>query len=194
MSASLKNKRVKRKSKEIVVLEKSEEVSTDEDGKLAYKSIKTIDFFPSNSYLSFEIYFKEINFGVINNASIKSIVVGFGLEGFQVGGNMVQAIQDWLISNSAFKEKSFPGLAIFYKKYIKHFSTIASSLIDVPEKKTRFPWQICLHLHEIASNQVPYSTTLYSSLEVDYGFKLLMSFDSIPFSIGHVLCLDENSI
>ncbi|KAI5677498.1 hypothetical protein M9H77_08448 [Catharanthus roseus] len=33
--------------------------SKDEVGKLAYKSIQTINFFPSNSYLSFEIYFKE---------------------------------------------------------------------------------------------------------------------------------------
>ncbi|KAI5663224.1 hypothetical protein M9H77_22547 [Catharanthus roseus] len=87
MSASLKNKRVKKKSKEkkeIVVLEKSEEVnfyanetnfffaseslcvqnfedsSKNEGGKLAYKPIKTINFFLSNSYLSFEIDFKEI--------------------------------------------------------------------------------------------------------------------------------------
>ncbi|KAI5677014.1 hypothetical protein M9H77_07964 [Catharanthus roseus] len=36
------------------------ESSKDEDGKLAYKSTKTTNFFPSNSYLSFEIYFKEI--------------------------------------------------------------------------------------------------------------------------------------
>ncbi|KAI5681763.1 hypothetical protein M9H77_02991 [Catharanthus roseus] len=34
--------------------------SKDEGGKLVYKSIKNIKFFPSNSYLSFEIYFKEI--------------------------------------------------------------------------------------------------------------------------------------
>ncbi|KAI5683023.1 hypothetical protein M9H77_04251 [Catharanthus roseus] len=77
MSASLKNKRVKRKSKwenEIVVLEKSEKVnfyvnktnsffaseslcvqnfeesSKDEEGKLTYKSIKTIYNFPSDPY------------------------------------------------------------------------------------------------------------------------------------------------
>ncbi|KAI5653126.1 hypothetical protein M9H77_30313 [Catharanthus roseus] len=72
------------REKEIVVLEKSEKVniyanetnsfltseslyvqnfedpSKDEDEKLAYKSIKTINFFSSNSYLSFEIYFEEI--------------------------------------------------------------------------------------------------------------------------------------
>ncbi|KAI5663878.1 hypothetical protein M9H77_23201 [Catharanthus roseus] len=37
-----------------------EDSSKDEGGKHAYKSIQTINFFPSNSYLSFEIYFKEI--------------------------------------------------------------------------------------------------------------------------------------
>ncbi|KAI5654525.1 hypothetical protein M9H77_31712 [Catharanthus roseus] len=89
----------------------------------------------------------------------------FNFQGFQVGPNMVQAIQDWLISKSSFEEKSFHGLAIFYWKYIKYFGTISSSLMDVPEKKIGFPWQICLHLNEIASNQVPYFTTLYYSLE-----------------------------
>ncbi|KAI5681990.1 hypothetical protein M9H77_03218 [Catharanthus roseus] len=39
---------------------KRKDSSRDEGGKLAYKSIKTINFFPSNSYLSFEIYFKDI--------------------------------------------------------------------------------------------------------------------------------------
>ncbi|KAI5662634.1 hypothetical protein M9H77_21957 [Catharanthus roseus] len=52
---------------------------------------------------------------------------------------------DWLISKSAFEEESFHGLAIFYRKYIKDFSTIASSLMDVPKKKTEFIWKICLH-------------------------------------------------
>ncbi|KAI5652970.1 hypothetical protein M9H77_30157 [Catharanthus roseus] len=37
-----------------------EDSSKDEGGELAYKSINTIHIFPSNSYLSFEIYFKEI--------------------------------------------------------------------------------------------------------------------------------------
>ncbi|KAI5677804.1 hypothetical protein M9H77_08754 [Catharanthus roseus] len=69
------------RDKEIVIFEKSEEVnfyanktnsffaseflcvqnfedsSKDEGGKLAYKFTKTINFFSSNSYLSFEIYF-----------------------------------------------------------------------------------------------------------------------------------------
>ncbi|KAI5676262.1 hypothetical protein M9H77_07212 [Catharanthus roseus] len=73
MSASLKNKRVKKKSKEkkrelylirmrneLLRVHRFEDSSKDEEEKLAYKSVKTIIFFPSNSYMSFEIYLKEI--------------------------------------------------------------------------------------------------------------------------------------
>ncbi|KAI5663029.1 hypothetical protein M9H77_22352 [Catharanthus roseus] len=132
MSASLKKNRVKKKSKEkeIVVFEKSEELnfyanetnsffaieslyvqnfedpSKDEDGKLAYKSIKTINFFPSNSYSRIEDKGRNMekelgailedllfhsgsmfnpschDFKVMNNASTEFIVVGFGLDEF----------------------------------------------------------------------------------------------------------------
>ncbi|KAI5653451.1 hypothetical protein M9H77_30638 [Catharanthus roseus] len=47
-------------ARESLCVQNFEDSSKEEDGKLAYKSIKTIDFFPSNSYLSYEIYFKEI--------------------------------------------------------------------------------------------------------------------------------------
>ncbi|KAI5661585.1 hypothetical protein M9H77_20908 [Catharanthus roseus] len=50
--------------KELNVSEKSEdnfgEPSKNQERRLGYNSIKTISFFPSNSYLCFEIYFKEI--------------------------------------------------------------------------------------------------------------------------------------
>ncbi|KAI5676649.1 hypothetical protein M9H77_07599 [Catharanthus roseus] len=100
-----------------------------------------------------------------------------------MGANVVQAIQDCLISKTSFEEKSFHGLVLFYRKYIKYFGTIASSLMDIPEKKIGFPRQIQLHLNEIASNQVPYSTTPNYSLEMDSGFQLLKSFKLTPFSI-----------
>ncbi|KAI5673463.1 hypothetical protein M9H77_13827 [Catharanthus roseus] len=59
---------------EFDVLKKSEEInffanqtnsslvkpSKNQEGRLGYNFIKTISFFPSNSYLCFEIYFKEI--------------------------------------------------------------------------------------------------------------------------------------
>ncbi|KAI5681709.1 hypothetical protein M9H77_02937 [Catharanthus roseus] len=45
---------------EFLCVQNFEDSSKDEGGKLSYKYIKTISSFPSNSYLSFEIYFKEI--------------------------------------------------------------------------------------------------------------------------------------
>ncbi|KAI5677778.1 hypothetical protein M9H77_08728 [Catharanthus roseus] len=120
-----------------------------------------------------------LNLFILQNGTFLGYVVSF--LGFEVGENMVQAIHDWLISKSAVEEKSFYGLATFYRKYIKDFSSISSSLMDVPEKKAETTWIICLFLIDFASNQAYYSTTLSSSLGVDYGFKLLMSFDLIPF-------------
>ncbi|KAI5653943.1 hypothetical protein M9H77_31130 [Catharanthus roseus] len=58
---------------------------------------------------------------------IISYVVSF--HDFHVGANMVQAIQDWLISKSAFEEGSFYNFASFNKKFIKDLSTIASLLV-----------------------------------------------------------------
>ncbi|KAI5672256.1 hypothetical protein M9H77_12620 [Catharanthus roseus] len=45
---------------ELLCVQNFEDSGKDEGGKLAYKSIKTINFLSSNSYLSFEIYLKEI--------------------------------------------------------------------------------------------------------------------------------------
>ncbi|KAI5650434.1 hypothetical protein M9H77_36439 [Catharanthus roseus] len=101
---------------------------------------------------------------------------------------MVQAIKYWLISKSAFEERSLNGLTSCYKCFMKELSNLASLLLDVTKKKTQFIWQICLHLIVMASNQV-HSTTLYSSCEVDYGFKLLISFALMSLSIDHVLSL-----
>ncbi|KAI5667426.1 hypothetical protein M9H77_17279 [Catharanthus roseus] len=104
---------------ELLCLQNFGDSSEGEDGKLAYMSM-------------------NYDFEVMNNASIESIVVGFELdvsfEGFQVGANMVQAIQDWLISKSAFEKGSLYGFTSFNKKFIKDLSTIASLLVDVPEK------------------------------------------------------------
>ncbi|KAI5666900.1 hypothetical protein M9H77_16753 [Catharanthus roseus] len=111
----------------------------------------------------------------------------------QVGANMVQVIQDWLISKSPIEEETFYGFTSRNKKFIKDLSTIASHLRDVAKKMTSFTWQIYFHLIKFASNKVHHSPTLYCSLEVDYGFKLLRPFAFIPFSIGHVLCLDEKT-
>ncbi|KAI5653020.1 hypothetical protein M9H77_30207 [Catharanthus roseus] len=109
----------------------------------------------------------------------------------EVGANMEQAIQDWLIFKSAFKEGSFHGFTSCYKKFINDLSILASLLMDEPKKKTRFTWKLCMSLFEIASNQAYCFPILYSSFEVDYGDNLLKSSDLTLLLIDHALSLGE---
>ncbi|KAI5681846.1 hypothetical protein M9H77_03074 [Catharanthus roseus] len=117
----------------------------------------------------------------VENYTFLGYVVSF--QGFQVGAIMVPAIKDWFTSKSAFEGRSFHGFPSIYKKFIKDFHTIASLLVEVPKKMTGFIWKISY-----------YSPTLYSSLEVDYGFKLLISLDLISYSIDHALSLGKKKM
>ncbi|KAI5664033.1 hypothetical protein M9H77_23356 [Catharanthus roseus] len=142
------------------------------------------------NFMNVKPYAKLWNYAFcVENGTFLGCVVSF--QGFQVGANMVQVIQDLLVCKSAFEEGSFHGFTSFYMKFIKDFSTIASHFIAVTKNQTGFIWQICLHLIDFASNQAFYSRTLYASLEVEYGFKLLVSLDLIPFPIDHTLSLGE---
>ncbi|KAI5671897.1 hypothetical protein M9H77_12261 [Catharanthus roseus] len=122
--------------------------------------------------LLYSLTFKEFLDELISLLYCKEELGGlFPLEEmeYQMGKNMGQAIKDWLISNSAFDEKSLSGLTSFRESFIKELSTIASFFIV------------------FAHN----STILYYSFEVDYGDNLLMSFDLTPFSIDHALSFGE---
>ncbi|KAI5649471.1 hypothetical protein M9H77_35476 [Catharanthus roseus] len=87
---------------------------------------------------------------------------------------LVQAIQDWLISKSAFVEENIHNVTSFYNKFNKELNILASLLVDVPKEKTGFPWQLCVLLVGSAYNQASCSTTLLLSFEIDYGDNLLM--------------------
>ncbi|KAI5649711.1 hypothetical protein M9H77_35716 [Catharanthus roseus] len=87
----------------------------------------------------------------------------------------------------AIKERSLHGFTSFYRKFIKDLITIARSLIDVTKKMNGFIWEIYSPHLEFAHN----FTILYSSCEVDYGFKLLISFALMSLSIDHALSLDR---
>ncbi|KAI5680951.1 hypothetical protein M9H77_02178 [Catharanthus roseus] len=143
----------------------------------------------------YHLHFKEILLKDFENHmgtyldTFLGYVVNF--QGLEVGANMMQAIKDCLTSKNSFNERSYHGLTSFHKSFNKELSVLASLLMDVHKKKTGFPWQICLPLIEIAYNQAYYSTILYSSLQGDYGFKLLTSFDLISLSIDLAWSLDQ---
>ena len=93
----------------------------------------------------FDVLLRERLFANLKKCSFcveKVVFLGFVVSGngIEVDEEKVESIKTWPTPSNATEVRSFHGLASFYRRFVKGFSSIASPLTELIKKDVPFVW------------------------------------------------------
>lgn len=113
-------------------------------------------------------------------------------KGVSVDEEKVKAIREWPTPKNANEVRSFHGLASFYRRFVRNFSSIAAPLNELVKKNVTFKWD---DVHEYAFNSLKDKLTnapLLCLPNFDKAFEI--ECDASGVGIGAVLMQDSKPI
>jgi hypothetical protein len=113
-------------------------------------------------------------------------------QGISPDPTKIQSIQDWPLPKNMRHVQQFLGLANYYRRFIKNFSTIVSPLTDLTQKKNSFIWS---ELQNNAFNLIKKALISAPVLShINTKAPLRIECDASQFAIGAVLSQEGHPV